>query len=300
MKHMTSPSIAKAAVLAALLLGALPGCRAKKEMLPASELASSKKEYAGEWEGGDVKLHIGTDGSVVYQRGAFSTPRQTIDHFEGDDIHFDDRIHFTVGSVPSARLRVESPPTESAGAWTMQIEHTTVTRKVFGGSKLAATIDADLRAKGASFDTVTCATSTSGGAFDCALKTKDGGSLPIHCTYDLDWETHWILDAAHVNGHGAEGLIASKLRDAGRIATVACPSDVLMPFGGSFQCTITEADSVDVPIQVEIPANRGALRFTLPAPRTASAAPTETKNSKKSPSKKKSEAFDPLGYGRRS
>ncbi len=91
---------------------------------PASALSSTKKEYAGHWEGGGVTLDISSSAvSYVNKQGNTSTTLNgTLDHFEGDDIVI--KI-----LIPTSTLKVTSPPTLTGGEWKMTVEGVEVTRK---------------------------------------------------------------------------------------------------------------------------------------------------------------------------
>lgn len=95
-----------------------------KPQEPASAIASTKKDYAGDWEGGGVTLHVGSDG-VDYQKKTGSSTvsyNGKLDHFDGDDIVI--KI-----LIADATLNVQSPPAEVGGQWKMTVEGSEVTRK---------------------------------------------------------------------------------------------------------------------------------------------------------------------------
>jgi len=95
-----------------------------KPQSPASALSSSKKDYAGDWEGGGVTLHVGTD-NVEYEKKTGNTSEKytgVLDHFDGDDIII--KI-----LIANATLNVQSPPAEVGGKWKMTVENSEVTRK---------------------------------------------------------------------------------------------------------------------------------------------------------------------------
>lgn len=94
-----------------------------KPQAPASAITSTKKEYAGDWAGGGVTLHVGSDG-VDYEKKSGSSSTKfngALDHFDGDDIVI--KI-----LIANATLNVQSPPAEVGGNWKMTIENTEVTR----------------------------------------------------------------------------------------------------------------------------------------------------------------------------
>ena len=95
-----------------------------KPQEPASSITSTKSAYAGDWEGGGVTLHVGSDG-VDYEKKAGNTSTKysgKLDHFDGDDIVI--KI-----LIADATLNVQSPPAEVGGKWKMTVEGAEVTRK---------------------------------------------------------------------------------------------------------------------------------------------------------------------------
>jgi hypothetical protein len=95
-----------------------------KPQEPASAITSTKKDYAGDWEGNGVTLHVGSDG-VDYEKKAGNTSTKytgKLDHFDGDDIVI--KI-----LIADATLNVQSAPAEVGGKWKMTVEGSEVTRK---------------------------------------------------------------------------------------------------------------------------------------------------------------------------
>ncbi|CAN5789972.1 hypothetical protein BH09MYX1_BH09MYX1_15730 [soil metagenome] len=114
-----------------LVLGATLACKGSSSssppsgpVEPASALSSTKKDYAGHWEGGGVTLDISAS-AVNYEKKVGNTSTVlsgTLDHFEGDDVVI--KI-----LIPTSTLKVSSPPTLVGGTWTMTVEGVEVTRK---------------------------------------------------------------------------------------------------------------------------------------------------------------------------
>lgn len=207
-----------------------------KPQEPASSLATTKKDYAGDWEGGGVKLHVGDD-SVTYEKKKGSTSTNysgVLDHFDGDDIVI--KI-----LIANATLNVQSPPAEVGGEWKMTVEGTEVTRKGSGGSagKVETSIQSTLAGKGVALKKVSCPSSKP--PFDCDVETGLGDKLEAHCTLsgtDIDW----AINAAILDGHKLEGLIESTYMDQEKRAVDAkCPpGNLLKEVGATFTC-----DAVD-------------------------------------------------------
>lgn len=89
---------------------ALGGCDVEAKPLP-----EGKKDYAGSWGGQGMKLIIGADGRIDYERDGTSV-RGPIQKFEGDD--------FTVGAFGlSTTFDVEEAPHEmDNGIWRMKVD----------------------------------------------------------------------------------------------------------------------------------------------------------------------------------
>lgn len=129
-KHLVRDLLSVVLALA-VVLGATLACKGggssgtpSGPVEPASALSSTKKEYAGHWEGGGVTLDISSSAvSYVNKQGNTSTTLNgTLDHFEGDDIVI--KI-----LIPTSTLKVTSPPTLVGGEWKMTVEGVEVTRK---------------------------------------------------------------------------------------------------------------------------------------------------------------------------
>jgi len=100
------------------------GSTSTKPQEPASAITSTKKDYAGDWEGGGVTLHVGDDGVDYEKKSGNSTTKYSgkLDHFDGDDIVI--KI-----LIADATLTVQSPPTEVDGELEMTVEGSKVTRR---------------------------------------------------------------------------------------------------------------------------------------------------------------------------
>ncbi len=126
------PIIREASAIAlglSLVLGGTLACKGSSStpsgpVEPASALSTTKKDYAGHWEGGGVTLDISAS-SVDYEKKVGNTSTKlngTLDHFEGDDIVI--KI-----LIPTSTLKVSSPPTKVGSEWKMTVEGVEVTRK---------------------------------------------------------------------------------------------------------------------------------------------------------------------------
>ena len=209
-----------------------------KPQEPASSLATTKKDYAGDWEGGGVTLHIGDD-NVDYEKKSGSTSTKysgKLDHFDGDDIVI--KI-----LIANATLNVQSPPAEVGGEWKMTVENTEVTRKGSGGSgpsgKVETSIQSTMAGKGVALKKVSCPAVKP--PFDCTVETGLGDTLTAHCVLsgtDIDW----AINAAILDGHKLEGLIESTfLEQEKRAVDAQCPpGNLLKEVGSTFTC-----DAVD-------------------------------------------------------
>ncbi|HEX3061090.1 MAG TPA: hypothetical protein VHP55_00415 [Usitatibacter sp.] len=114
-------AVKRRAFLAFAMLALLAGCG---EPLPAD-----KRDYAGDWQGVNMRLYIGSDGTVSYTRvrGASRTSINAgIQRFEG--------ANFFVGVGPFAtRFEVSKPPHRVGNAWKMTVDGVELTR-VAGGA----------------------------------------------------------------------------------------------------------------------------------------------------------------------
>lgn len=103
-------------VLAAMLAFILTGCG---EPVPAAKLS-----YVGVWRGKDMELSLTTEGRVEYWRKkgtGHSKISAPIQRWEGDD--------FFVGIGPfSTRFKVNKPPSDKDGVWTMTVDDVELTR----------------------------------------------------------------------------------------------------------------------------------------------------------------------------
>lgn len=173
LRTLLSTGAAGAFVLAVTLACKGGSSTSTKPQEPASALASTKKDYAGDWEGGGVTLHVGDD-DVDYEKKSGSTKTTyegKLDHFDGDDIVI--KI-----LIANATLKVQSPPAEVGGDWKMTVEGTEVTRKGSGSGssgKLETAIQASLAGKGVALKKVSCPSSKP--PFDCTVETGLGDTL---------------------------------------------------------------------------------------------------------------------------
>jgi hypothetical protein len=87
-------------------------------------LPQDKRDYAGEWRGAQVYLHISPGGRCVYERRRDSgnvSIDAPIQRFEGDD--------FLVGLGPlTTRFVVSRPPRIVDGKWKMTVDGVELTR----------------------------------------------------------------------------------------------------------------------------------------------------------------------------
>lgn len=95
----------------------------------ARPLPADKIDYAGDWQGINMRLWIGSDGNVSYQRvqGASRTSiNAPLQRFEG--------ANFFVGVGPlNARFEVTQPPHRVGNVWKMTVDGVELTR-VAGGA----------------------------------------------------------------------------------------------------------------------------------------------------------------------
>ena len=254
LRSLLSTGAACAFVLAVTLACKGGSKTSTKPQEPASALASTKKDYAGDWEGGGVTLHVGDD-DVNYEKKTGSTTTKyegKLDHFDGDDIVI--KI-----LIADATLKVQSPPAETGGEWKMTVEGTEVTRKGAGSSgataKLETAIQASLAGKGVALKKVSCPSSKP--PFDCTVETGLGDTLPAHCAMsgtDLDWE----INAAILDGHKLEGLINSTL-----VVDAQCPpGNLLKAVGATFTCDAVDKKGAKSKVDVLVEDKTGKVHIS--------------------------------------
>ena len=91
---------------------------------------ADKKEYIGDWRGesadGAMKLSIGSDGSVNYERKKGSNTKSIsggkITKFDGDD--FEVKV-----LLMSATFKVSKPPYQDGGTWKMVVDDVELSRR---------------------------------------------------------------------------------------------------------------------------------------------------------------------------
>ena len=87
-------------------------------------LPPGKRGYAGHWQGEGMFLIITADGRVSFKRtsgGVSKSIDAPVKAFHGDD--------FEVGfAFMSTHFKVEQPPRETEGIWTMVVDGVTLTR----------------------------------------------------------------------------------------------------------------------------------------------------------------------------
>lgn len=108
-------------LLAVAMLALVVGC--------GEPLPSDKSDYAGDWQGVNMRLYIGSNGNVSYQRvrGASRTSiNAPLQRFEG--------ANFFVGVGPlTTRFEVTRPPHRVGNVWKMTVDGVELTR-VAGGA----------------------------------------------------------------------------------------------------------------------------------------------------------------------
>ena len=231
-----------------------------KPQEPASALASTKKDYAGDWEGGGVTLHVGDD-DVDYEKTSGSTKTQyegKLDHFDGDDIVI--KI-----LIADATLKVQSPPAETGGEWKMTVEGTEVTRKISGSgasAKLETAIQASLAGKGVALKKVSCPSSKP--PFDCTVETGLGDTLAAQCKMS-GTELVWEINAAILDGHKLESSITSNfLEHEKKVVDAECPpGNLLKAVGTSFTCDVVDKKGAKSKVTVLVEDKTGKVHISV-------------------------------------
>lgn len=91
---------------------------------------ADKKDYVGDWrgesDGGTMRLNIGSDGSVNYERKKGSSTKSIsggkITKFDGDD--FEVKV-----LLMSATFKVSKPPYQDGETWKMVVDDMELTRR---------------------------------------------------------------------------------------------------------------------------------------------------------------------------
>lgn len=222
----------------------------------ASLLSTTKSAYIGNWEAVGVSLRIGADGALNYERknGAVKkTVAGKVKNFEGDDI--------IVNALVNITLKVDAPPAEEGGAWTMTVEGNKLTR-VGDGSADLNDIDEQLEAhivekfgakKGLA--SVHCPEiEPSRKLFDCDAKLTNGKTAKVSVSHEgrnnYTYTVHVMdLDAPRL----ARDLSEKISQQAKRKITVDCGSEatVFLPEGEPLTCTAIQGKKQGV-VEVSI------------------------------------------------
>ena len=105
-------------------LALLTSCAAILGCGSPAPLPPEKSEYAGTWEGQGVRLQVTRDANVSYDRKKGAGNEHTegpIAGWVGDD--------FVVGVMTQkTTFKVDTPPHEEAGTWTMVVNGDTIYR----------------------------------------------------------------------------------------------------------------------------------------------------------------------------
>lgn len=105
----------------------------------AGPIPADKKDYIGDWRGqfpgGSLRLSIGPDGTVNYERKEGSTSKSisngTIKKFDGNDFEVE-------AFIVSTTFKVEKPPYRDGPVWKMTVDGVEVSRKDSGDAASSA------------------------------------------------------------------------------------------------------------------------------------------------------------------